>query len=172
MRSIKYLVALGALAGILTWAQASGSGSGQQAATPLTPQQQDVERTLKEQIASNPKDADARARLAGFYLSSDRSGQAIESYQDAITLRPEDPRLFLGLAIAYLHAGHHSMARAMTEQALSLDPHLTNAAKLREYIDRKQTAMRLHDQHAGLTQGQAEEALQAGAEASPEGTEK
>lgn len=170
MKPISYLIAAAALAGSLAWAQAPQPGQGSEAA--LTEQQQAVEKTLKQQVADRPGDADARARLAGFYLSTNQAAPAIEAYQDAITLRPEDPRLFLGLAIAYLHAGHHSMARAMTEQALQLDPHLNNAAKLREYIDRKQAAMRLHDQHAGLGEDQAHEELQTGAAEAPQGAGK
>ena len=169
MKPTSYLIAAATLAGSLAWAQAPQPGQGSGDA--LTAQQQAVEKTLKQQAADRPGDADARARLAGFYLSSNQTVLAIEAYQDAITLRPDDPRLFLGLAIAYLHAGHHAMARAMTEQALQLDPHLNNAAKLREYIDRKQAALRLHDQHAGLVEDQVHKDQTGGAE-TPQGAGK
>jgi cytochrome c-type biogenesis protein CcmH/NrfG len=170
MKPIAYLIAAGALTVGLARAQAPLPE--QHADTAMTAQQQAAEKRLKLAVTDHPGDADARARLAGLYLLSNRVDLAIEAYQDAITLKPEDPRLFLGLALAYLHAGHHSMARAMTEQALALDPQLDNAARLREYIERKQAAMRLHDQHAGLSESQAREALQAGTQHMPKEASK
>ena len=51
---------------------------------------------------------------------------------------PGNARLFLGIAVAYLHQQAYGMAKAMVEQALKLDPNLANAKKLGEYVDAKQ----------------------------------
>lgn len=97
-----------------------------------------AENAFKQALEQYPGASDVHARLAAFYLSRHRVRDAIEQYQQAITLSPENPRLFVGLAIAYLHQQSYSMARAMVGRALELDPDLANARKLSDYVEAKQ----------------------------------
>ena len=97
-----------------------------------------AENAFKQAIAADPESSDAHARLAAFYLSRQRAGDAIAEFQDAIINDPENAQLFVGLAIAYLHQQSYGMAQAMVSRALELNPALSNARKLSEYVDAKQ----------------------------------
>lgn len=97
-----------------------------------------AEEAFRQAIAADPDSSDAHARLASFYLSRQRSGDAIAEYQDAIINDPENAKLFVGLAIAYLHQQSYGMAQAMVARALELNPGLANARKLSEYVEAKQ----------------------------------
>ena len=51
---------------------------------------------------------------------------------------PENARLFLGLALAYMHLRSYSEADVMARRALELDPDSTAAKKIAGYIEKKQ----------------------------------
>ena len=74
------------------------------------------------------------ARLAGLLLSQNRNDEARKEYQNAIMNDPEDPDLFLALAIVDLHERSCSNAQAMVEMALELEPDRENALKLQRYV--------------------------------------
>ncbi len=97
-----------------------------------------AEEAFKRAIAADPEASLPYARLAAFYLSRQRAGDAIAQYQEAITRDPKNARLFVGIAVAYLHEQAYGMARAMVDQAVKLDPALANAKKLRDYVDAKE----------------------------------
>ena len=100
-----------------------------------------AETEFRDAIKKHPKSAKARARLAGFLLTQNKTADAIPAYQEAITLDPENPKLFAALSIAYLHQSKYGMAKAMADQALQLDPELKQAQKLNEYIEKKQQVL-------------------------------
>ena len=93
-----------------------------------------AEAGFKEAVAADPQSSLAHARLASFYLTRQRTEEAISEFQEAITQDPENARLFVGLAIAYLHRQSYGMAQAMVQRALELDPDLANAKKLDQYM--------------------------------------
>lgn len=97
----------------------------------------EAEDQFKQAIKSDPDSSSAHARLAGLYLTQNESAKAVDEYQLAIMNSPEDARLFVGIAIAYLHGQHFEMAQAMVAQALALNPEMVNAQKLQSYIDKK-----------------------------------
>ncbi len=84
--------------------------------------------------------ARAHARLASFYLLNDRPGEAIAEYQAAILRDPENARLFVAIAVAYLHERSNAKAHAMLQRALELEPDLANARKLEQYMEAKRQA--------------------------------
>lgn len=101
----------------------------------------EAEDQFKQAIKTAPDSSAAHARLAGLYLTQNQSARAIDEYQHAIMNSPEDARLFIGIAIAYLHGQHFEMAQAMVAQALALNPQMTNAKKLKSYIDQRRELM-------------------------------
>ena len=94
-----------------------------------------AEQAFRRAIDLDPDSSLAHANLAGLLQSMNRSREAVEEYQTAITLDAENPRLFVALAISYLHLRSYSMAQAMADEALRLDPDMANAKKLVEYIE-------------------------------------
>lgn len=110
----------------------------------------------KKIIKENPNNKLAYQRLASIYLLNNKARDAIPAYQDAIIHDPENPKLFASMSIAYLHLGQYSMAKAMANQAVALDPKMENAKKIITYADKKvemleqaakanQAKMPLHD---------------------------
>ena len=98
-----------------------------------------AESTFREAIELYPEASLPHARLAGLLLSQQRNDEARSEYQQAIMNDPEDPALFLALAIVYLHAKSYSEAQAMVDAALELQPGLENALKLQEYVTARMT---------------------------------
>jgi tetratricopeptide (TPR) repeat protein len=97
-----------------------------------------AEIEFKKAIDSSPDSSFAHERLANLYLTMNKSADAVEEFQHAIMLDAENPKLFIGISIAYLHQKYYQMAQAMASRALELDPDLQNAQKLKQYIDAKQ----------------------------------
>lgn len=103
--------------------------------------QAELEKQYKKEIAENPDNKYTYTYLAGLYLTNNKTTQAIDAYQDAITHNPENPKLFAAISIAYLHQSKFSMARAMADEALRLDPSLTQVKKINEYIVAKEKSI-------------------------------
>jgi Tfp pilus assembly protein PilF len=93
-----------------------------------------AEATFREAIELDPEAALPHARLAGLLLSQHRNDEARTEYQNAIMNDPEDPDLFLALAIVYLHEKSYSNAQAMVDIALELEPDKENALTLQQYV--------------------------------------
>ena len=100
-----------------------------------------AEQDFRKAIELNPDSSQAHAVLAGLLQTMNRGTEAIDEYQTAITLDPENPRLFVALAISYLHQQRYSMAQAVANEALRLDPEMENAKKLVEYIEAKEEVL-------------------------------
>jgi tetratricopeptide (TPR) repeat protein len=103
--------------------------------------QVDLEKKYKKEIATNPDNKKTYSYLAGLYLSNNMSSKAIEAYQDAIIHDPTNPKLFAAISIAYLHKAKYSMAKAMADEALRLDPNLKGVKKINEYVIAKKEAI-------------------------------
>ena len=103
--------------------------------------QAELEAQYKKGITDNPEDPNNYAYLAGLYLTNNKTAEAIDAYQEAITHNPGNAKLFAAISIAYLHQSRFDMAKAMANEALRLDPSLTQVEKINEYIDAKQEAI-------------------------------
>jgi len=104
--------------------------------------QAEREAQYKKQIAENPENPSTYAYLAGLYLTNNKTAEAIDAYQDAITHNPKNAKLFAAISIAYLHQSKFDMAKAMTDEALRLDPSLKQVEKINQYIEAKQEAIK------------------------------
>ena len=90
-----------------------------------------AETILKKFIEDNPKSLDAHRKLMGVYLLRQDYRKGIRTMQDAITLSPKDPKLFITLAFLYEHSSAFNYAKSMLTHALELDP---NNEVAKEYI--------------------------------------
>lgn len=113
---------------------------------------EEMEQTLRNAEAQNKDSVQAKAQLAAFLLSQNKATESIPFYQEAITLSPENPKLFASLSIAYLHRAEYSMAKAMADEALRLSPDMKQAKKLNEYITTKQEVLEMRDKAASSDQ--------------------
>ncbi|MBT4923384.1 MAG: hypothetical protein HON13_02550 [Candidatus Thioglobus sp.] len=99
-----------------------------------------IEEKLKQIIEQSPS-KHAYVELASLYLSQNKNKEAIRNYQEATLLDPTDSKLFTSMSIAYLHLGFYDASKAMAEQALTLEPTLTHAGKIVQYIDKKKEVL-------------------------------
>ena len=103
------------------------------------------ETILLDVIEKNPESLDAHRKLMGVYLQMRDYQNAIRTMQAAITLSPEDPKLFIALAILYDHQGAYEYAVPILDQALALDPDHQLAQEykiaIQEKIERQNMAM-------------------------------
>ena len=77
-------------------------------------------------LERHPERADVHARLGGMYLMQQQYADAINSFQRSITLDVGQARAFVGMGMAYLHTGRHSLARAALEEARRIKPELSD----------------------------------------------
>ncbi|MGD2118914.1 MAG: tetratricopeptide repeat protein [Chromatiales bacterium] len=116
---------------------------------------------LKNVIRQHPQSMDAHRKLMGVYLLMQDYSNAISTMQDAITLSPEDPKLFISLAFLYEHSGAFELAKGMLGQALKLDPNNKIAQDYKLVIQQK------IDQQNLAHQGQAMMGESHGKQVSP-----
>lgn len=64
----------------------------------------------EKRVAKAPRDASGRVELAQAYLSAGRFESAATTFQDAVSLGEDSPRVGLGLALAYAGAGRDAEA--------------------------------------------------------------
>lgn len=107
---------------------------------------------LRQQVSKNPQSSYAKSKLGAFLLSQNKASEAIPYYQDAISLDPQQPKLFAALSIAYLHQSRYSMAKAMADEALRLAPDMAQAKKLNEYIKAKNQVIEMTEKASAHSQ--------------------
>jgi tetratricopeptide (TPR) repeat protein len=95
------------------------------------------ESILLDVIAINPQSLDAHRKLMGVYLQMRDYRRGIETLQDAISLSPEDPKLYVALAILYDHQSAYEYASAILDEALLLDPNQQVAREFKSAIQQK-----------------------------------
>lgn len=71
---------------------------------------------LESQVAKSPRNASARVALAQAYLASGRFESAATTFEDAVTLGNNDPRVGLGRALAYIGAGRNAEALTVLDR--------------------------------------------------------
>ncbi len=103
--------------------------------------QAELEKKYQQAITANSDAKKPYAYLAGLYLTNNKTSKAISAYQDAITHDAENPKLYAALSIAYLHHAKYDMASAMATEALRLDPKLSGAKKINDYVVAKKEAI-------------------------------
>lgn len=108
-----------------------------------------AESILRDVIEQNPESLDAHRKLMGVYLQMRDYRKAVQTMQNAISLSPEDPKLFIALAILYDHLGAYEYALPVLDQALTLDPHHQLAqeytASIQQKIEMQRLAMKPGD---------------------------
>lgn len=68
---------------------------------------------LEAQVAKSPRNASARVDLAQAYLAAGRFQSAVTTFEDAVSLGEDNPRIGLGQALAYIGAGRNAEALAV-----------------------------------------------------------
>ena len=94
----------------------------------------------------HPESADAFAHLGGMQLLDQRYRDAVQSFQQAISLGDPTSRSFIGMGMAYLHLGQLGPARAAFVEARSRGPdHPAEIDDIIAWIDSRITDSRKAD---------------------------
>jgi tetratricopeptide (TPR) repeat protein len=97
--------------------------------------------TLKKAVEADPNSSLAFTRLGSAWVMKQDYAAGLESFQQAIVLNADNANAFVGMAIAYLHSGRYSLARAALEEAKRIDPSKQREAeKLIGWIDQRASA--------------------------------
>ncbi|MDR2001378.1 MAG: tetratricopeptide repeat protein [Zoogloeaceae bacterium] len=100
-----------------------------------------------DSTATSPQQ-DERMKSAGELLSGGKYSDAIHAYQDIIGSDSSNALAWVGLGLAYLHAGDHDLARAALDEAIRVDP--SREAQLSEL---KASLQARHDARRDQTTG-------------------
>lgn len=98
-----------------------GSGSGLQAPAPMVNYAQRI-REVKELVAREPDNRRAWVQLGNDYYDSDQYPLAIEAYDQALALDPNDANVLTDQGIMYRKLGWYDKAIANFKKANSVDP--------------------------------------------------
>jgi Flp pilus assembly protein TadD len=105
------------------WAQENGDALIKKALTESeSGNLQEAKALLNQAIALDSQSTLAYTRLGGIQLLQQEYAAGIGSFQKAIMLDQGNAEAFIGLAIAYLHQGHYSLAREALSEASQLRP--------------------------------------------------
>ena len=97
-----------------------GSAQQQQAASPEVLAR--AAEPLLAQLKTNPKDFDTVVKLGNLYYDGQAYPQAIEYYEKAIALQPDNADVRTDLGTAYWYTGNADKAIASFEKALAIRP--------------------------------------------------
>ncbi|MBN1869721.1 MAG: tetratricopeptide repeat protein [Candidatus Omnitrophica bacterium] len=78
-------------------------------------------------VRANPRSALMRTDLGLVYIRHDMPEKAVESFQEALKIRPNDPVTYFTMAEAYTVLGENSKAKEALEEAILLDPEYAEA---------------------------------------------
>jgi cytochrome c-type biogenesis protein CcmH/NrfG len=87
----------------------------------------DLEQSLRDQIAADPNDAAAMAALANLLANSGYLTEAIQWYEKAIAARPDDVALRLDFARSLADGGKQRDAEVQFRRVLEADPENADA---------------------------------------------
>lgn len=101
--------------------QTGGGGAPMQAGGGGAPMMAEI-NALKKRVEADPKDVQAWVRLANLYQDAGMFAPAIEFYQRAIDLVPNDANLLTDLAICYQGVKELDRALESLDRAQKVDP--------------------------------------------------
>ena len=81
----------------------------------------DALSTLQQAVSKDPMSSLAHTRLGGVRVLRQEYSTGIKDFQRAIMLDQNNASAFVGMAVAYLHMGQYSLARAALDEAVKLD---------------------------------------------------
>jgi tetratricopeptide (TPR) repeat protein len=86
-----------------------------------------MRRALTEKVRQNPQDAAAWIQLGHLYFDRNAVPEAIEAYEKALELQPDNAPVRTDLGIMYRRAKRPEEAVRQFDRAIAIDPKLENA---------------------------------------------
>jgi tetratricopeptide (TPR) repeat protein len=82
-------------------------------------------QALQTIVTNDPKNAEARVRLANTYFEAERYPEAIKWYEEALRLDPRHVNASTELGVSYYYANQSDRALKQFEHSLTIDPRHT-----------------------------------------------
>lgn len=79
-------------------------------------------KTLVASAASEPSNPAPRVQLGNLYFDAERYTDAVQWYEDALRLQPNDANVSTDLGVAYYYTNQPDKAIGRFEQSLAIDP--------------------------------------------------
>lgn len=79
-------------------------------------------RSLEEQTAKNPQDADSWIQLGHLYFDTHQPQKAIQSYEKSLALKPDNADVLTDLGVMYRRSGNPEKAIESFDRAMQVDP--------------------------------------------------
>lgn len=89
--------------------------------SPVSPQS-NVIPALEKEVAANPQDAEAWARLGHGYFDIDDPANAIRAYKKSLELKPGNANVLTDMGVMYRRQGNPQEAIRCFDKAIELDP--------------------------------------------------
>lgn len=100
---------------------------------------------FRQAAEQDPKSSLAQTRVGGALLLKQEYEPAIQAFRQAVMLDANNANAFIGMAMAHLHSGDYSLARATLEEAKRIDPaKQSEIDKVMAYIDRREAGGEAH----------------------------
>ena len=77
---------------------------------------------LRNIAERDPKNVESRVNLGNLYFDAERFPEAIQWYEAAFALNPNDPNVSTDLGVSYYYLGQPDQALAAFERSLKIDP--------------------------------------------------
>ena len=100
-------------------AAAATQGTGARQAPPLDDAKVQSLTTI---LKSDPKNIGATVQLANTYFDAERYTDAIQYYEQALTLKPDDPDASTDLGVSYYYTGQTDKALQQFDKSLKINP--------------------------------------------------
>jgi cytochrome c-type biogenesis protein CcmH/NrfG len=79
-------------------------------------------QSLTTILKSDPKNVGATVQLANVYFDAERYNDAIQYYQQALALKPDDPDASTDLGVSYYYTGQIDKALQQFDKSLKINP--------------------------------------------------
>ena len=129
---------------------------------------EDAKASFQAALKADPQYLDAHLKLGGLYLRLKEYQPAIDHFQSAIGLDPENSKLFTVLGMLYMHSGKLPLAQAALGEALRISPDLKQARDLQRIVQARIDAAAMpQDSNHGHTQADGADKPAAAPDSAP-----
>ena len=128
MTSVVIALMVGFFGGLVFGVYKSGSGlpAGAGGGSPPDAGRAGMLAKFEERVRSNPRDVEAWIQLGHINFDTQQHDRAIEAYEKALALEPDNAPVLTDLGIMYRRTGKPREAVKRFDQAIAVDPKLEN----------------------------------------------
>lgn len=116
------LISAGLLGSTILWSLPNGSFNGGKSAAQAPQNNDQLIKSLIDEVYKNPKDPAVRVSLGDQYYQAQKFNVAIEQYEKAVELGNKDANVYGDLATSYFYTGKADKAIETAKKGLEIQP--------------------------------------------------